>query len=126
MFARNGILTAALAGSSKRCKPVRTCVLFLRSGLEYRWPPRAKWLWCRQSARVESSQRLPWWVPDGSVLASIPVWGARWLRKWMPRFEAARDRELRSGTIVDDRIWPFRTMAEYKAALAAPVYLAGR
>jgi len=101
------------------------CILFLRSGLDYQWPTRAKWLWCKQSTKTEPSQRLPWWKPDAAAIQFIPIIGWFWGKRLRDRFEAEADRLLKSGPIVNDRIWPFRTMADYKAALAAPFYLRG-
>lgn len=99
------------------------CVLFLRSGLPYEWPKHAKWLWCRQRDKAESAPRTPWWVPDESATSVLPVFGRRW-REYLSRREEARDRERRT-VAVDDRIWPFRRMADLKAARSRPVYLAG-
>lgn len=101
------------------------CILFLRSGLDYQWPDRAKWLWCKQSAKTEPSQRLPWWKPDAAAINAIPVIGWIWGKRVRDRNEAEAERLLKAGPIVDDRIWPFRTMADYKAALARPFLLAG-
>lgn len=97
------------------------CVLFLRSDHPYEWPKRAKWLWCRQS--LPSS--VPWWKPDVAAAAMLPAWGRR-ARQWRRRLEAEEDRRIRNRTFVDDRIWPFRRMADLKAALIQPLYLAGR
>lgn len=99
------------------------CVLFLRSGLPYEWPRRAKWIWCDQLHKEEPAARLPWWKPDETVLAGLPVWGRR-VREWRRRREEDRDRRVKS-RMIDDRIWPFRRMADYKAALQSPPYLAG-
>jgi hypothetical protein len=98
------------------------CVLFLRSDLEYEWPQRSRWLW-----RPQLNGRLltPWWKPDSSVLEGLPFCRglARAARR---REECAMERRKRSGRIVDDRIWPFRTRADLRRALSTPVYLAGQ
>lgn len=121
--------THRLRGSHRLSRSQRRvfarCVLFLRSGIDYQWPKRAKWLWCKQSAKVEPSQRLPWWKPDADVISSIPIIGWIWAKRLRNRIEEEADRLLKAGPMVDDRIWPFRTMAEYKAALARPFLLAG-
>jgi hypothetical protein len=99
------------------------CVLFLRSELEYEWPKRAKWLWCQQRDKANPAERIPWWKPDELVLAGLPFWGRR-VRELRRRMEENRDRDLRM-RMIDDRVWPFRRMADYKAALQSPPYLAG-
>jgi hypothetical protein len=99
------------------------CVLFLRTELPYEWPKRAKWLWCGQRCKQEPAARLPWWKPDESVFGGL-VW-ARRVREWRRRREMEHDRLVKVSK-VDDRIWPFRRMADYKAALKNPPYLAGR
>lgn len=101
------------------------CVLFLRSGLEYEWPARARWLWCRQRDKPDRAGRGPWWQPDESVLAGLAFVGRR-VREWCRRLEEERDRRLKRRGVVDDRLWPFRRMADLKAALARPPCLAGR
>ena len=94
------------------------CVLFLRSGLPYEWPKSAKWLWCEQV--VSPAERRPWWKPDDSVLDEVPFWGSRRRRRREEELDPAIKQAM-----VDDRIWPFRRMADYKAALKNPPYLAG-
>lgn len=101
------------------------CVLFLRTDIEYQWPRRAKWIWCKQSAKTEPTQRLPWWKPDAAAIQFIPIVGWLWGKRARERSEAEADRLLRTGTRVDDRIWPFRRMADYRAALRQPFYLIG-
>jgi len=97
------------------------CVLFLLSGLPYEWDRRARHLWCRQRCRED----VPWWKPDESVFGGLPQ-RIPVVRAWGRRLEELRDRRLRKRGIVDDRIWPFRRMADYKAALKDPPYLVGR
>jgi hypothetical protein len=99
------------------------CVLFLRSGLPYEWDKSAKYLWCRQRDKVEPAARVPWWKPDMSVLTA-PLWGKQ-LKEWQYRREEDAERRTKGRVIVDDRIWPFRRMSDYKTALKNPPYLCG-
>ena len=98
------------------------CCLFLHSGLPYQWPRRAKWLWCPQQRRRDP--RDPWWKPDETVLETMPFFRKR-LHAMALRLEAARERRLERRVRIDDRIWPFRRMTDYKAALTRPFYLTG-
>ena len=75
---------------------VARIVLFLRSGLPYRWP------------RVTGAGAIP------IALLSLVTLG------WFGRFW--RRRLARAG---EEAVWPFFSQAEYEQALAAPVYLSG-
>lgn len=97
------------------------CCLFLHSDLAYEWPKRAKWLWRPQ--KLKRDARDPWWKPDETVPDSVLFCRKR-MRALARRREEAVDRRLKQRA-VDDRIWPFRRMADYKAALKRPPYLAG-
>ena len=101
------------------------CVLFLRSGLPYEWPKQAKFLWCKQRDKPEAVEHLPWWKPDASALNGLPFCGrlARAVRDGEDRL-IELDRKRRG--VVDDRIWPFRRMSDYRAALRNPPYLVGQ
>jgi hypothetical protein len=100
------------------------CVLFLRSDLPYEWDKRAKYLWCRQRDKAEPGGRVPWWKPDMSVLVGIPVLGLHLLERQYRR-GVDSERRTKGRVIVDDRIWPFRRMSDYKTALKNPPYLCG-
>ncbi len=88
------------------------CVLFLKTELRYDHPRRAKWLWGAQAQRG----------PDWRVV--LPSF-CRTARESGQRMERAQDRRLKRTGMIDDRIWPFRCMQDYKAALKEPPYLAG-
>ena len=70
------------------------CVLFLRSGLPYEWPKRAKGLWCAQACQEEPVSRTPPWKPYTSVLSVLPVWG-RYMRESRRRREEEPHRAIK-------------------------------
>ncbi|MFG0283042.1 MAG: hypothetical protein ACF8R7_01350 [Phycisphaerales bacterium JB039] len=77
------------------------CVLFLRSELPF---------------EAESFKAL--------TLLGQPIFAG--LFRWLPRRKRAAGRRVEERLRrLDDRIWPFGRMADYKAALAKPLYLAG-
>lgn len=79
------------------------CVLFLRSGLPYQYDHKAKWLWARQ----------------GRSGINFVSWLLLWCSPWAVEVMAARAERrerCRSGEVVDDRIWPFRSRADLELA----------
>lgn len=95
----------------------------MRSGLPYEWPRRARRLE-RVQQDIEGSRDTPWWQPDESVLSGLPFFGRK-ARALAERSERAFERRLKRRVVIDDRIWPFRRMSDYKAALQDPPYLNG-
>lgn len=104
-------------------REVARWVLFLRSGLPYEWPKGARRLGRMQQEIIEGRD-IRWWQPDHTVLEGLPFFGRR-ARALREPDEQSFEERLKRRIIIDDRIWPFRRMADYKAALRNPPYLAG-
>jgi hypothetical protein len=105
------------------------CVLFLKSGLPYDWRRSDVRLWCAQLDKVEKDalNHVPWWKPDPEDFRLSSGWWlifSRRLRTKLARREAQLEAEMKKG-MIDDRIWPFRRMSDYKTALKNPPYLCG-
>ncbi len=96
------------------------CVLFLRSGLDYEWPARAKWLWCPQrEPTLRTQAAMSWWT----WLGLSPVRSAA--RKAREVRERSADAAIKGAGVVDDRIWPFRRRSDLRAAIGTPTLLPG-
>lgn len=80
------------------------CVLFLRSGLPYEYGADAKWLWARQRRSVSN-----YW---NQILFTSFSRRARDLQRRRER----EDERLVQSELIDDRIWPFRSRADFESA----------